>query len=358
MSRSPFFSIIIPVYNAETTLENTIASIQAQKCSDFEVLCINDASTDHTKQTGQKLCDKDNRIHWIEQEKNLGPGAARNRGIEMASGRYVYFMDADDMIDAELLSEAKRSLERHPAQVVVFGLVEEYYDQDGLYTGSTVIRPNSAVLRTAQEIHKHVIELEKQTLYGYVWNKIYDADYLKITGCRFENMRMNEDLFFNARYMMDVTTMNILGIAPYHYRKRIGDGSNLTSRFEKDYYKLHERRVSEIYRQYKYWNALDEKVKGTLTSIYLRYILSALARNCDRRSGYGFIQRYRWIHLLYQRKLYQKLIVASKADQQKMAMIQPFFAHHMTLVLMAAGRGLFIVQKYCPEIFSKLKQRK
>ena len=69
MSRSPFFSIIIPVYNAETTLENTIASIQAQKCSDFEVLCINDASTDHTKQIGQKLCDKDNRIHWMNRKR-------------------------------------------------------------------------------------------------------------------------------------------------------------------------------------------------------------------------------------------------------------------------------------------------
>ena len=103
MSNCPFFSIILPVYNVSSYLEQCLDSIRNQTLENIEIICINDGSTDSSREILRDYQKRDMRIVILDT-KNLGPSAARNLGFSQARGEYVLFMDSDDFIDAELCS--------------------------------------------------------------------------------------------------------------------------------------------------------------------------------------------------------------------------------------------------------------
>ena len=108
----PFFSIIIPVYNKETFLENTIKSVLQQSFTDFELIIINDGSTDNSESKIKSFSDP--RITYLKKE-NGGVSTARNLGIEMAAASYITFIDADDYWYPNFLEEMVSSIEQFPA---------------------------------------------------------------------------------------------------------------------------------------------------------------------------------------------------------------------------------------------------
>lgn len=111
----PFFSVIVPVYNNETYLERCISSILTQSCTDFELILVDDGSTDHSSEICDQFAHQDNRIQIIHRKKNGGAAAARNEGLTHSSGKYVYYVDGDDWIAKKLLERAKRELNKEAA---------------------------------------------------------------------------------------------------------------------------------------------------------------------------------------------------------------------------------------------------
>ena len=90
-------SIITPAYNSAKIIIQTIDSVLAQTYTNWEMIIVDDKSTDHTKKIISEYMQKDNRIKYILLEENSGPAVARNRAIEEAEGRYIAFLDADDL---------------------------------------------------------------------------------------------------------------------------------------------------------------------------------------------------------------------------------------------------------------------
>ena len=121
----PFISVVMPVYNAGDYLDSSVRSLLQQTFSDFELILVNDASSDNSGNIADRLAREDTRIRVIHKEVNAGSSLARNTGLEYVVGRYVFFMDADDVVDDTLFDQIVRSLEKNPAQAVVFGLIEE-----------------------------------------------------------------------------------------------------------------------------------------------------------------------------------------------------------------------------------------
>lgn len=93
----PEVSIITPLYNAAHTIEETIKSVQAQTFNDWELLLVDDCSSDETVETVKKIIGSDSRIKLICRKWNAGPAVTRNRGIQEAQGRFIAFLDADDL---------------------------------------------------------------------------------------------------------------------------------------------------------------------------------------------------------------------------------------------------------------------
>lgn len=110
-------SVIIPTYNTAQLIERTIRSVLAQSCQDFEILIVDDCSTDDTLTLVKAI--QDERIRIFEQEENRGPAAARNRGLTEAKGEYCAFLDGDDYWEPDFLKETSGFLDAHPEVVAV-----------------------------------------------------------------------------------------------------------------------------------------------------------------------------------------------------------------------------------------------
>ena len=122
----PKVSIIMPVYNAEKYLGEAIESVLKQTYSDFELLLINDRSTDHSKEICMDYCKQDDRLVLLENNSEIhGPGVTRNIGMDYATGAFIYFMDADDWIEKDLLRDTVTLAEKTGADIVPFGFVIE-----------------------------------------------------------------------------------------------------------------------------------------------------------------------------------------------------------------------------------------
>ena len=128
----PTFSLIVPIYNVEAYLPKCIDSVLAQTCQDYELLLVDDGSPDHSG----KICDDyaakhPDKIRVIHQA-NGGAGAARNHGISVSTGEYILFLDGDDYLSANLLSELKKAMEKITADLYLFGAIVE---KDGKEVG-------------------------------------------------------------------------------------------------------------------------------------------------------------------------------------------------------------------------------
>lgn len=356
MNSKPFFSIVMPVYGVEKHLKSAIESILNQTNQNFEIILVDDCSPDGSPKICDAYAEKDERISVIHHEKNKGLSEARNSGLEKASGEYIWFMDSDDRVDDYLLEKVYTSLEKNRADVVVFGLVEEYFDKNDVLKHTKTISMPEQLLDNADDVHELVIKLEENTLYGYAWNKFYNLKYLKELGLKYEVVTLIEDIQFNVKYFQEIKSLNLLSMTPYHYGKRIDN--SLTSKFVKDYFILHETRVKMIYEQYQCWGCCTEQVKKKLASIYARYILSAMQRNCDSRSHFHFKERYHWNKELFNSPFFNELNTYMEPSSKSMAIIMPLIKNKHTLLCMLVGRVVFVVKNKLPILFAKAKESK
>ncbi len=120
------FSVIIPVYNAEDYIEQSLRSVFAQTYQDFEIIVIDDGSTDNTAEVVSKFADRQN-LQYLRQA-NAGPAAARNKGIKEASGQYIAFLDSDDFWHPQKLEAHWDHLQSSPNVGLSFNWFEVFYD--------------------------------------------------------------------------------------------------------------------------------------------------------------------------------------------------------------------------------------
>tara|TARA_B100000949_G_C14277667_1_gene450301 strand:- start:446 stop:1378 length:933 start_codon:yes stop_codon:yes gene_type:complete len=129
----PFVSIVMPAYNCGETITASIASVQSQTCADWELIIIDDGSSDQTADLVRALAREDSRLRLFTQP-NSGPSRARNNGIRLANGQYVAFLDADDLWAPERLRGMLNAFDANPAAGVLFSRVR-FVDETGSECG-------------------------------------------------------------------------------------------------------------------------------------------------------------------------------------------------------------------------------
>ncbi|MCP1101259.1 glycosyltransferase involved in cell wall biosynthesis [Aequitasia blattaphilus] len=349
----PFVSIILPTYGVEKYIEQSLQSLLKQSFRDFEIIVVDDASPDNSIEIAKRYRKIDERIKIICHEKNQGLSMARNTGIEVARGKYLWFMDPDDIVDKDLIERVYQSTLKNEADLIIFGLKEEYYEKD-TYLYSNTRMPKEHCFRNKEELRRYIMELEQETLFGYAWNKFYKRDHLYKIDLKYEKVTLIEDIVFNIAFVKDIHSMNTLAFAPYHYGKR-GTGS-LTNKFVPDYYKLHERRIRDFYRLLRYWGEDTPKNKGILGSLYGRYVLSAIQRNFDPRSGLKRKDRKGFILDIFRNKLYIDLVPHAKAKESKALRIWLFiFKRKRAGLCLFMGRVVDIIRNRIPVFYNKTK---
>ena len=350
------YSIVMPVYHVEKYLEKMVSCVRNQTYSNWELILVDDCSDDQSGEICDRLSREEQRIQVIHLKQNGGLSNARNQGMKRASGEYILFLDSDDYIESTLLQCVENSLSRNLAQIVIYGLVEEYENREGMVDYEKTVSSQEKYLVSQKDIYKEIIQLEKKTLFGYAWNKAYQLSWLKENQLNFQTITMIEDVVFNVQAVKNIQSINILSDILYHYRIR--DNGNLTSKYLENYFELHVQRVQLLWDLYKEWGCLNKTVKTILAGIYCRYFLSALQRNCDPRSGMTQKQKRRWIRNCFQSRLFQKLLPYLSPDNRMMKLLAIGIRRKTVWGCWIMGEIIYIIKNKCPGIFARLKQNR
>lgn len=187
-------SIIMPVYNAERYLEDSVADILQQTYQNFELICVDDGSGDQSLKILKEFASMDSRIVVLKQEKQ-GAGAARNKGLEYATGKYVLFLDADDRFKPIMLERALAEAQKKELDILLFDA--ECFDSD---TGEKldsewIIKrwciPSKAVF-SSNDCEDNIFNLS----HNVAWNKLFRMDFIKDNHVKFQNVTYENDTFF------------------------------------------------------------------------------------------------------------------------------------------------------------------
>lgn len=217
-------SVIIPVFNTAQYLDRCLDSVLGQTLRDIEVICVDDSSTDASPTILAARAQLDNRLKVIRQDENAGPSAARNSALEAATGRYVSFLDSDDWIEPDFLSEMLcRAAVTGRDVIVNCNYVKEYdgskkkeystrfgflEDEPRAYNTATVLLMFPPVL----------------------WARIYRRSYLLDNNIRFPDLRGGgEDNYFTTLAELPLRDIFIFRGPYYHYYQREGSLAHLKS---------------------------------------------------------------------------------------------------------------------------------
>jgi glycosyltransferase involved in cell wall biosynthesis len=225
MSHHPLVSIIIPVYNAEKYIKATVNSVLNQTYLEFELILVNDGSTDSSTEICENFTKKDNRVRNFHI-KNNGPGNARNYGISVANGEYIQFIDSDDIIEADMVRQLVEKITIEKADAVICGVKKiSANSNETIYS-----LPSRASV--GKEINKDFVKLLKQGLAFAPWNKLYKKAIIKENDIKFNTELLNgEDALFNIEYFSYCNKVFIYENPLYMYFHRTG---SLTNRLYKD----------------------------------------------------------------------------------------------------------------------------
>lgn len=355
METTPFFSIVMPVYNVEQYLPQAIESILAQSFSDFELILVDDCSPDGSANICNRYAQSDRRVRVMHLPKNGGASNARTVGFEQVQGQYVLFADSDDTLSADLLKTTFAAAQKMP-DVIMFNANEVYIHTDGdIYDTVDVCYPASTYL-TPQQVRSAVIEIEKTTLFGYLWNKFYRVPFLRQTNVSFCDMPLNEDFKFNIDIFPYVSSLVTLDYIGYQYYKR--ENQSLTGKFVKDYFDLQLMRITELLSFYENFGMCNERVKQTLCGIYERSLFSALQRNCDPRAEMNSKQRKAWLKVQFSSALFRDLMPFSEPNGLLLKIMDVFLQKKLAFGSLLIAKVIYFMKEKFPALFSKLKQNR
>ena len=275
IDRRPAISVIIPAYNMEEFIRQSMDGVLAQTMKDIEIICVDDGSTDGTLEILKEYERKDSRVKVLTQA-NGGAGKARNTGLAAATGETLSFLDADDLFEPDMLETAYKRLKETKAQFTVF-------DSD-MYMNDTKEYRNARHIRTEAlppyaPFHRRAMtDNPFRVFIGWAWDKLYDADFVKENGLTFQEQRTTNDMAFVFSAIaigerISVTTGKKLA----HHRKNVG--SSLSNTREASWHCFHDAliRVKAFLQKREIWYELEQD--------FVNYCLHAVLWNLGSLQG-------------------------------------------------------------------------
>lgn len=210
------FTFIIPIYNAEKYLEKCIESVLNQTYHNYEVILVNDGSKDNSFSIIMKYASKDKRIIVINKQ-NAGVSSARNCALDVATGDYILFVDADDICNINMLDIIKKNIKNY--DMLLFAYEKKYKNK------SVCIKENKK-----NEMKEKIADkiFSNMAYSGYLWNKVFSSKIIKANQIKFnEKYHFCEDMVFISNYLEHVNSVKYINSVLYSYRMRVSSVSNV-----------------------------------------------------------------------------------------------------------------------------------
>lgn len=209
-------SIIVPVYNVEKYLTICIESLIKQTYRKIEIILLDDGSKDSSLQICNDYAKEDPRIVVIHQE-NQGPSRTRNNGLDIASGKYVMFVDSDDYIEETMIEKMVAAIETNNADLVIGGYTRFTDNSDDPRTYS---KEPSAVFESKKQLALLYTKPNTNMFGISIWGKLYRNDIIQNNNIRFKpEISYEEDCQFNIDYFEHIDRTVVINEVFYHYRQ-------------------------------------------------------------------------------------------------------------------------------------------
>lgn len=313
-------SIIMPVYNVEKFLKRSVDSIINQTFTDWELILVDDGSTDNSGKICDKFAETDNRIKVFHKE-NGGAGSARNKGLFEATGDFVAFPDSDDWIEPAAYEKCLKIMEKENIDLLLFGSINTVYDKNGGITSEQFGKTADIVYKTQSECRKNWINLVTTLPMDGPSNKMYRMSVIKNNNISFPDIRRMQDGVFNMRFFACVNSF--ASITDYFYHFTMHSSDYQKKKIPKSFIECASTYHKTAIDMLKGWGLCDKESEGKLGSWFSETVISAQLEYLPQGESNGFIGRYRHIKSIsndkYVRDFYNNYQKLKKLNKKELA---------------------------------------
>ena len=298
-------SIIMPVFNMADRILLSAEAILNQTYSNIEVILIDDGSTDASLEECLNFANSHDQVKVFHTENN-GAGPARNYGIQVASGDYAYFPDADDILPKDAIEILVRAMEENQSDLVVFGY--DYRDHQGQIQFTRQYGRRQVMGEEVRQYYEHYLSFrEPWWIQGAPWNKFFDLRVIKAHNIIFPAMRRHQDEVFISRYVAYAKKIQFIPDILYTYFAN--DVKKEWDKYPIDYLTtvmaLRKHRENIIIK----WNPDNSAVLDIIEREYLFNVTKGFELSFSKKMGFNFQERKDWLR----KKVFQTRITDLKA---------------------------------------------
>jgi len=335
---SKLISVIVPVYNAEKTLAKCVESILNQTYSHYEIILIDDGSTDSSPDLCKDYTAQNpDKVRYIRQS-NGGPAMARNTGINAAQGFFIAFADSDDYMMPDMLSVMLSAAERNSAEMVICSY---YLESDGKTTEMPFRLPEGLYVENGgrRQLAYSLLEERPGDIRPYSWIRMIKKSVIKDNHLQFESrLRRSEDFHFWCKVHFCVERVFLLSCTPLYYY--IENSTSITHTHVEGYWSD----VQFIFRDLLESLPHDEEIESRLNMMLIKRSLIAL----NNATYCGSLQQANVeIKSILNSELLQGVIKSlSQSDSSSFKSFRNLMAHHCTLLVRIKYLLRYLSKKY------------
>lgn len=264
----PLFSVVVPIYNVANHFHKGLQCLTQQTFINFEIILVDDGSIDGCAQLCDEVATHHTNIKVIHQF-NKGVGSARNAGIDVSAGKYICFFDIDDRVDSGWLKNIWSHIETTKPQLFIYG----YREINTRYGYEAICTFEAGEYQTNDELKAAYVDKISSMRFnnGFVWNKVYERNFLINNNLRFSDLKIQQDEVFNLDVFLRVERMIVTVDVLYDYFVYYRD--NIRSHYIADRFDIFCR-VKDAFLDFYYGWGLEDK--RFLLYIHHRFIKSII----------------------------------------------------------------------------------
>ncbi len=303
-------SIIVPVYNSELYIRDTIASLISQTYRNLEIIIVNDGSPDMSGTIADDFSKEDNRIKVIHQE-NQGAASALNVGVSNSTGDYIMFLDGDDWYDLQCCEYAYNALKRYNVDLVFWPFIKEFnnysklenhiFNKDSLFEGENMVWLKRRIVGLCEE------ELSNPTRTDAInsgWGKLYKSNLIRNKVLWTDTAKVgSSDVLFNIEVFQNVNSAYYLHKFYTHYRK--DNPNSLTKNYNTSLFPKYIRLFKEIENLISL-NKLPEEYEVALKNRVCVSVINHVLNITYKKNDLSFNAKYKYLQMVLNNPIYKK----------------------------------------------------
>ncbi len=353
--KPPAVTLIMPAYNIEAYVARAVESVQNQTLRDWELIAVDDGSSDRTGQILDRLAERDWRIEVVHTE-NRGAAAARNLALERARGRYIHFLDGDDWVEPAMLAREVEFAETNDLQLVVAGFYIETYYGNGAEHLTEAKRVDEEVFASQAQFRSQAFRLFDQNLLYVPWNKLFLRSRIEELGLRFRPTFW-DDFPFVLDYIRDVERVGVMDACFYHFGRSRAESE--TARWRPGMYEKREEEHGWMLDLYDHWGlAADPLSMEMVQRRYIERLVGCIENVCNEACTLPRDEKRAQIEAMISSERAQMAVrIAQPRSAMMRLMLLPIRRKDASLAL-AEGRFISFVKGMDPRLFASLKARR